>query len=149
MRIIIDGDACPSKEAIKKVAIKHHLETIVYVDTAHVMNDEYFIIKIISQGADAVDMAIANDIEKDDILITQDYGLASLTLLSCYAVINPKGFRYTLDNIDSMLMQRHLSAKARRSGSKNHTKHKKRTNNDEIALINILEEVIKSSTYKS
>lgn len=144
MRIIIDGDACPSKEAIKQVAKKRQLEAIVYVDTAHVMEDDFFVIKTISQGMDAVDMAIVNDIKKEDILITQDYGLASLTLLGTYAVIHPKGFKYTTENIDAMLMQRHLSAKARRSG-KHHTKHKKRTKNDEIELINILNKIIESA----
>lgn len=144
MRIIVDGDACPSKQAIKKVAKKYHLEAIIYVDTAHVMADDYMIVKTISQGADAVDMAIANDIQKSDVLITQDYGLASLTLLSAYAVIHPNGFRYTLENIDAMLMQRHLSAKARRSG-KHHTKHKKRSNDDELALITLLSSIIEGN----
>jgi len=144
MRIIIDGDACPSKGAIKKIAIEHQIPVHVYVDSSHVFTDDYFEIHIISQGKDAVDMAIANSIVKTDILITQDYGLASITLLACMAVINPVGYQYTLDNIDQLLMQRHINQKNRRAGKRG-TYIKKRTSDDEVKLIDLLTTIIKAN----
>ncbi|MDA3846708.1 MAG: DUF188 domain-containing protein [Vallitaleaceae bacterium] len=144
MRIIIDGDACPSKTAIKSLAQKNHIPVHVYVDSSHVFTDDYFEIHIISQGKDAVDMAIANSIKKSDILITQDYGLASITMLKCSAVVNPVGYEYTLDNIDQLLMQRHINQKNRRAGKRG-TYIKKRTSNDETKLIDLLETLIKAN----
>ena len=44
-----------------------------------------------------------------------------------------KGKWYTSDNIDQMLMERHLNKKARRSSHKNHIKGpKKRTEEDDV-----------------
>jgi len=144
MRIVIDGDACPSKEAIKNIAKKYHISVDVYVDSSHVFSDDYFEIHIISQGKDAVDMAIANSITKTDLLVTQDYGLASITMLKCLAVVNPVGYQYTLDNIDQLLFQRHINQKKRRAGKRG-TYIKKRTTDDEIKLINLLETIIKAN----
>lgn len=141
MRIIIDGDACPAKDKIKALAIKHKLEVLVYVDSSHVFEDDYFEIIIVSQGKDAVDMKIVNSIDNQDLLITQDYGLASLTLYKCQYVVNPMGYLYTVDNIDMLLMQRHMSQKNRRAGKRGPT-HKKRTIEDDITLIDLLEDLI-------
>lgn len=143
MTLIIDGDACPAKDKIKSVAKKHQVPVTVYVDSSHVFQDDYFNIIIISQGKDAVDMAIANAITKEDLLITQDYGLASITLLKSKHVINPLGYAYTLDNIDSLLMQRHIGQKNRRAGKRG-TKHKKRTSHNDDALITLLDQLLSS-----
>jgi len=62
------------------------------------------------------DYKIMSMVNRGDIVITQDYGLASVLLgKGCY-VIHHKGFRYTENNIDRLLSSRHASAQARRAG---------------------------------
>ena len=44
-------------------------------DTNHVLSSDYSDIKIIGAGADAVDFALINLCNKDDVVVTQDYGV--------------------------------------------------------------------------
>ncbi len=52
----------------------------VQSDTNHVLSSDYSEIKIIGAGADAVDFALINLCHKGDIVVTQDYGVAAMTL---------------------------------------------------------------------
>ena len=57
---------------------------------------------------------------------------------------NQKAKWYTNDNIDQMLMERHLNKKARRSSHKNHIKGpKKRTEEDDERFTQSFEKMIK------
>ena len=56
--------------------------------------------------------------EKGDIIITQDYGLASLGLAKGCTVLHHSGYSYTNENIDQLLQTRYLSAMARKSGKR-------------------------------
>ena len=73
---------------------------------------------VVSKGIDAVDFAILNNIEKGDIVITQDYGLASLVLSRNSYAINQSGMVYTNENIDELLYSRYISKKMRNSGAR-------------------------------
>lgn len=142
MRIIVDADACPSIDVITELAKSNQKELILYSDTSHNLSSDYAVIKTISKSFQAVDMAIANDLEKNDILITQDYGLALIGLTKKAYVVNPKGKIYTNDNIDQMLFERFLGAKNRKQNI--HMKGpKKRTDDDVINLINSINYLIK------
>ena len=59
-----------------------------------------------------------NNIEKGDIVITQDYGLASLVLSRNSYAINQSGMVYTNENIDELLYSRYISKKMRNSGAR-------------------------------
>ena len=62
------------------------------------------------------------------IVVSQDYGVAAMALGKAAYAIHQSGRWYTDENIDRMLMERHLNKKARRSSHKNHIKGpKKRT----------------------
>lgn len=66
-------------------------------------------------GADAVDFKLISLLHRGDICVSQDYGVAAMALgKGCYA-IHQSGKWYTNENIDQMLMERHLAKKARRS----------------------------------
>ena len=69
---------------------------------------------------DAVDIALMNLCKKGDIVVTQDYGVAAMALGKGAYAIHHNGKRYTDDNIDVMLMERHLAKKARRASGKHH-----------------------------
>lgn len=68
------------------------------------------------KGADSVDFALVNRVHPGDLVITQDYGLASMCLARCARVLNQNGLEYTSENIDSLLFRRHENKKLLRAG---------------------------------
>ena len=118
MRILIDADGCPVVNETIKVAHKFNLESIIFCDTSHNFNEKNIKVIVVSKGIDAVDFAILNNIEKGDIVITQDYGLASLVLSRNSYAINQSGMVYTNENIDELLYSRYISKKMRNSGAR-------------------------------
>ena len=118
MRILIDADGCPVVNETIKVAHKFNLESIIFCDTSHNFDEKNIKVIVVSKGIDAVDFAILNNIEKGDIVITQDYGLASLVLSRNSYAINQSGMVYTNENIDELLYSRYFSKKMRNSGAR-------------------------------
>ncbi|HLR64877.1 MAG TPA: YaiI/YqxD family protein [Pseudogracilibacillus sp.] len=121
MRIIIDGDACPVQDEVKRLCQRFSLACIIVKSYDHfsLAEEEAFVQTIyVDQGADAADYEIVKQTKKNDIIITQDYGLASLCLAKGAFVFHHKGFQYTDKNIDMMLEQRHMSAQARKAGAR-------------------------------
>ena len=81
---------------------------------------------------------------KGDIVVSQDYGVATMALGKCAYAIHQSGKWYTNDNIDRMLMERHLNKKVRRSSGKNHIKKpKKRTPEDDEHFSESFERMIR------
>lgn len=119
MNILVDADACPVKEIILETAKKYNISVTMFMDTSHIMNNINCEVVTVDKGHDSADFAIANRISKNDIAVTQDYGLACMLMAKGAHVINQNGFLYTNENIDSLLMRRHVSGKLRRSGKKN------------------------------
>ena len=118
MRILIDADGCPVVNETIKVAHKFNLESIIFCDTSHNFDEKNIKVIVVSKGIDAVDFAILNNIENRDIVITQDYGLASLVLSRNSYAINQSGMVYTNENIDELLYSRYISKKMRNSGAR-------------------------------
>lgn len=141
MRVIVDGDACPGISIIQRIAKENNLELIVYCDIHHIINLEYGEVKVVESGFQSVDMYVVNCCKANDVVISQDYGVAAICLGKKANVINPKGYIYTNDNIDKMLEERHLSQKIRRGGGRTHNA-KKRTSEDDLRLENSLKRVI-------
>lgn len=95
--------------------------------------------------ADAVDYKLISLCKRDDIVVTQDYGVAAMALGKGAAAIHQSGKWYTNENIDQMLMERHLNRKARRSSHKNHIKGpKKRTAEDDERFRDSLERLVQA-----
>ena len=68
---------------------------------------------LVSAGADAVDYKLISICHKRDIVVTQDYGVAAMALGKGAYAIHQSGKWYTNENIDQMLMERHLAKKAK------------------------------------
>ena len=80
---------------------------------------------------------------RGDIVVSQDYGVAAMALGKAAYAIHQSGRWYTDENIDRMLMERHLNKKARRSSHKNHIKGpKKRTEEDDERFAQSFEKMI-------
>jgi uncharacterized protein YaiI (UPF0178 family) len=101
------------------------------------------VIKVDSSSQSA-DLYIMNRIQRGDILITGDFGLASIVLGKKAYAISPSGREYLQGNIDMMLEERHVHAKIRRAGGK--TRGPKAFGKEErhrfhISLTNLLRKV--------
>lgn len=120
MRIVIDADGCPVVNITLDIARKFGVECCLVADSAHSFNlgDKAEVITV-SKGADSADFRIVNLINKGDIVITQDYGLAAMCLAKTDCVLNQNGLIYSQNNIDLLLAQRHISKKIRRAGGQN------------------------------
>lgn len=118
--ILVDADACPVVRQVEEAARRHQLPMTLLCDEHHIMHSDYAQVRHISSGADAVDFALMNLCRRGDIVVTQDYGVAAMALGKGAYAIHHSGKRYTDDNIELMLMERHLARKARRASSKHH-----------------------------
>ena len=146
MKIYVDADACPVVKIVEQLAEQYEIPCVLLCDTNHVMSSDYSEVKIIGAGADAVDFALISLLKKDagDIVVTQDYGVAAMALGKGAYVIHQSGKWYTNENIDQMLLERHLAKKARRTKLKNHLKGpRKRTEEDDKRFEESFEKMIK------
>ncbi len=141
MRIIIDGDACPSIPIIESIAKESNIEVLIYCDINHYIRSDYSTVKVVDSGFQSVDMYVVNNTKENDIVVTQDYGVAALCLPKKAEVINPKGYIYTDKNIDRLLEERHISQKIRQAGGRI-SNPKKRSKEDEERLIKNLKKLI-------
>jgi hypothetical protein len=153
LKIYVDADACPVVNIVEQVAKKNNIPVMLLCDTNHVLSSDYSEVKVIGAGADAVDFALVNLCKKSDIVVTQDYGVAAMALSKGAYAIHQSGKWYTNDNIDQMLMERHINKKSRMATRKNHLKGpKKRKDADDVnfrkSLEKLIEETLTSqSTY--
>lgn len=132
MKILVDADACPVVSIVERIAKQENIEVILLCDTNHVLHSDYSEVRVIGAGADAVDFALVNLCNIGDIVVTQDYGVAAMILGKGAVGIHQSGKWYTNDNIDQMLMERHINKKARRAKGKHHIKGpSKRTEEDD------------------
>lgn len=133
MKVYIDADACPVVAIVERVSKEFGIPVVLLCDTNHVMNSSYSEVIIVSAGPDAVDYALVNRISKGDIVVTQDYGVGAMVLSKGAYGIHQSGRWYTNENIDQLLLSRHVAKVARKSKKKSHIKGpKKRTKEDDI-----------------
>lgn len=143
MRILVDADACPVVSIVEQIAKKYQISVILLCDTNHILQSDYSEVLTVGAGADAVDFKLVSICQKGDIVLTQDYGVAAMILGKGAYGIHQSGRWYTNDNIDQMLMERHLAKKARNAKKRNHIKGPaKRTAEDDVRFAESLEKLI-------
>lgn len=108
--IFVDGDACPVKAEIEKVATRHGL-AVTIVSNGGLRPSANPLIRhvMVPDGADAADDWIAEHIGPKDIAVTADIPLASRCLEKGARVIGPNGKPFTDDNVGMALGMRELS----------------------------------------
>ena len=144
MQIYVDADACPVVGIVEEIAEKYKIPVTLLCDTNHVLYSEYSDVIVVGAGTDAVDYKLIGVCHKGDIVVSQDYGVAAMALGKGAYAIHQSGRWYTDDNMDQMLMERHLNKKARRSSHKNHIKGpKKRTKEDDERFAQSFEKMIR------
>ena len=141
MKVLIDADGCPVVDVTIRLCEKYKIPCLILCDTAHVFHREGVQNLTFDKGADSVDYALVNRICPGDIVITQDYGLAAMSLARNALVINQNGMIYHDGNIDSLLLARHTARKIRNSGGRLKGPSK-RTKEQDDAFLCTLEKLI-------
>lgn len=132
MRIIVDADACPVIRIVEETAEEMGIPVTLVCDTAHVFETSSSQVVTVEKGADSADFKIVTLARSGDIVVTQDYGVASMCLGKGVLPIHQSGRWYTMENIDQMMFERHVAKEVRRKSKKNHLKGpKKRTREDD------------------
>lgn len=143
MQILVDADACPVVALVEQIARERQIPVTLYCDTNHVLWSDYAQVRTIGAGADAVDFALTADCRKGDVVVTQDYGLAAIILAKGAFALHQSGMQYTQDNIDRLLMERHLARKARMAKAKHHLKGpSRRTRQDDERFADALKTLL-------
>lgn len=142
MKIFVDADACPVVRQTEEVAKKYGIPVTLLCDTNHILKSTYSEVKVIGAGADAVDIALVNLCHAGDIVVTQDYGVAAMAVGKKAHAIHQNGWLYTDENIDRLLMERHMAKKARKASGKHHIKGpRKRAEDDDLKFKSVLEKL--------
>ena len=141
MRVLIDADGCPVVDITIRICKKAAVECILLCDTAHEFSKEGTVTLVFDKGADSVDYAIANRVGPGDLVITQDYGLASMCLAKGARILHRDGWEYTADNIEGLLIFRH-EARKERARTGRFKGPKKRTQEQNLAFEKALKEIL-------
>lgn len=118
MKIYIDADGCPVVKNTLKIAKEFHILCVIICDTAHQIEHENAETIVVDKGADSVDFCLVKLIQKGDIAVTQDYGLAAMCLSKRAIVLDQDGKEYKNENISGLLEFRAVSKKIRQSGGR-------------------------------
>ena len=125
-----------------RLAKQRSIPVTMVIDTSHELDDGYSTVITVDKGSDSADYAIAGMATYNDVVVSQDYGLAAMVLARGASALDQNGMIYTSENIDSLLERRYIGQKIRRGGGR--TKGpKKRTREDndrfEAALSKVLD----------
>ncbi|MFC0395437.1 YaiI/YqxD family protein [Paenibacillus mendelii] len=117
--IVVDADACPVKREIIEAARKWSVPVLMVASYDHYLEPEDGVQVIqVDRSDQSVDLYISNHVSKGDIVVTQDFGLATVVLAKGAIALSPRGQQYDDDNIDFLMERRHVLAKRRRSGGR-------------------------------
>ena len=142
MHVLIDADACPVVNQAVTLCKQYNTPCFLLCDTAHYLQKDGATTLVFDKGADSVDFALVNKASPGDLVITQDYGLASMCLAKGSRILHQDGWEYTFDNISGLMEQRHINKKHRLAGGriKGPSKRTKQQDKDfEAALQKLLQ----------
>lgn len=145
MKVLIDADACPVVDIAVSACKNHGAACILCCDTAHTIRRDGAETLVFDKGADSVDFALANRVGSGDIVVTQDYGLASMCLAKDARVLHQDGWEYTAYNIDALLFSRHEARKFRASGGRTKGPTKRKPEQDaafKAAINSLLQQTV-------
>lgn len=117
LAILVDADACPVKPEIIKAARQFQADVLMVASLDHRLTEEPGVTVLqVDRSDQSADLYIANHLAPGNILVTQDFGLATIGLAKRAYVLSNRGQEYTNENIDFLLETRHEHAKQRRNG---------------------------------
>ena len=142
-KIYVDADACPVKDEIMKVAIRHKIEVFMVCNGGiRPFKNILINLVIVSEGADEADKWIFNNVSANDIVITADIPLAAKCLDKGANVLKHNGHILTLNNIGNVLATRDLMSDLRSFDPFLKGKNKSFSKGDKAKFINALQNLI-------
>jgi len=145
MQLFVDGDACPVKAEVEKVAARHGL-AVTIVSNGGLRPSANPLLRHVTvvAGADAADDWIVDQIAKGDICITADIPLAARCLDKAARVLAPNGKPFTADGIGLALGMRELSRHLRELTPGGQTHHAGFRKQDRSRFLGELENCIQA-----
>lgn len=120
VHILIDGDACPVKEEIYRVAYRRNVPVKLVSNSPIRIPDHPLITRqVVSDSFDAADDWIASQADAQSVVITSDILLADRCLKSGAAVIGNNGKPFTNDSIGGAIATRAIMADLRAGAGEN------------------------------
>lgn len=114
IRVLVDADACPVKEEIYKVALRHGVPvTIVSNSPFRVPTHELIDRVVVSDSFDAADDWIAERAGHGVVCITSDILLADRCIKAGAVVLAPNGKPFTANSIGGAVATRAIMADLR------------------------------------
>ena len=114
--IYVDGDACPVKREISRVAERHGLKVWLVSNSGLLSRESHVESVMVPEGPDVADDWIAERIGPGDICVTADIPLAGRCLEKGASALGHDGRAFTPDNIGMALASRDLMAQLREIG---------------------------------
>lgn len=141
MKILIDADACPKTVLEICIKVGHTYAIPVWTVASfnhNIQSDHHVVVGSASQEAD---IKVINVTDPGDVIVTQDWGLASMVLGKRAYCLSPSGKEYQAGTIEFLLEEREAKAKIRRGGGKTRGP-RKRTGEDDRHFAACLERMI-------
>lgn len=114
IRILVDGDACPVKDEIYKVAWRHEVPVTIVANSWFRVPDHPLIERlVVGAGFDEADDRIAEMAGARTVVVTGDILLADCCLKAGAAVIAPNGRPFTANSIGAAIATRAIMADLR------------------------------------
>ncbi len=115
--IFIDGDACPVKNEVFRVAERYKMTVkIVANQFLNIPQQPLFLMIVVPGAFDAADDWIVEHAKQNDIVVTADILLADRCVKNLARVLGPKGEEFTEDNVGSAVANRELMQNLRHMG---------------------------------
>lgn len=112
--VLVDADACPVKDEIYRVALRHSVPVLIVANSYMRVPDDPLISRaIVSDSFDAADDHIAERADENSIVITADILLADRCLKAGARVRAPSGKPFTADMIGGAIAKRAIMADLR------------------------------------
>ena len=143
IKIFVDADACPVKDEIIKVAIRHNVSVLMVCNGGiRPFKNDLIKLVIVSEGADEADKWIYDNINEGDIAITVDIPLAAKCIEKHAFVIKHNGAFLNKNNIGNILATRDLMSDLRSSDPFLKGGNKPFSKNDRGNFLNSLETLL-------
>ena len=128
------------RAVVLKNVILFYNEDLLYCGVRYYKNCS----RLRSNEVPSGDFALVNRVKTGDIVITQDYGLASMCLARRARVLNQNGLECTADNMDALMLRRYENKKLFRAGK--HPKGStKQTKEQDVKFMNTLRKILQES----
>jgi uncharacterized protein YaiI (UPF0178 family) len=118
IKIYVDGDGCPVKNEVFRVALRYKLKVYVVANSnMRIPEEELFEFVLVEKQFDAADHWIVEHVRENDIAISNDIPLAARCLEKGARALTPNGRVFTEESIGSALATRELMAHLRELGN--------------------------------